>query len=78
MNLQVQLEELKQSTLLKLKEMDGNHQKELQDLRVAVLGKKGSLTELLKGLKDLSNEERPLAGKLVNEVRDILTKAFEE
>ncbi|MFX6052367.1 phenylalanine--tRNA ligase subunit alpha, partial [Acinetobacter baumannii] len=36
------------------------------------------LTELLKGLKDLSNDLRPVVGKQVNEVRDILTKAFEE
>ncbi|HGC8792719.1 TPA: phenylalanine--tRNA ligase subunit alpha [Streptococcus agalactiae] len=78
MDLQKQLEELKISTQEKLKEMTGNHTKELQDLRVQVLGKKGSLTELLKGLKDLSNDLRPVVGKQVNEVRDILTKAFEE
>ena len=78
MDLQKQLEDLKVSTQEKLKEMKGDHQKELQDLRVAVLGKKGSLTELLKGLKDLSNDLRPVVGKQVNEVRDVLTKAFEE
>ncbi|WP_019792081.1 phenylalanine--tRNA ligase subunit alpha, partial [Streptococcus sobrinus] len=78
MDLQKQLEELKASTQAKLKEMTGDHSKELQDLRVAVLGKKGSLTELLKGLKDLSNDMRPVIGKQVNEVRDILTKDFEE
>ena len=78
MDLQKQLEDLKVSTQAKLKEMKGDHQKELQDLRVAVLGKKGSLTELLKGLKDLSNDLRPVVGKQVNEVRDVLTKAFEE
>ena len=78
MDLQKQLEDLKVSTQAKLKEMKGDHQKELQDLRVAVLGKKASLTELLKGLKDLSNDLRPVVGKQVNEVRDVLTKAFEE
>lgn len=36
------------------------------------------MTELLKGLKDLSKEMRPVVGKQVNEVRDVLTKAFEE
>lgn len=40
MDLQTQLEELKTSTQTKLAEMKGNHAKELQDLRVAVLGKK--------------------------------------
>ncbi|UVT93720.1 phenylalanine--tRNA ligase subunit alpha [Streptococcus mutans] len=78
MDLQAQLEELRKSTQATLKEMSGNHSKELQDLRVKVLGKKGSLTELLKGLKDLPNELRPVVGKQVNEVRDVLTKAFEE
>ena len=51
MDLQTQLQELKTSTQAKLAEMRGEHSKELQELRVAVLGKKGSLTELLKGLK---------------------------
>ena len=52
MDLQTQLQELKTSTQAKLAEMRGEHSKELQELRVAVLGKKGSLTDLLKGLKD--------------------------
>ncbi len=42
----------------------------LNDLRVKVLGKKGELTEILKGMKDLSPEERPIVGSLVNKVRD--------
>ena len=78
MDLQTQLQELKTSTQAKLAEMRGEHSKELQELRVAVLGKKGSLTDLLKGLKDLPNEERPKVGKMVNEVRDVLTEAFNE
>ena len=78
MDLQTQLQELKTSTQAKLAEMRGEHSKELQELRVAVLGKKGSLTELLKGLKDLPSEERPTVGKMVNEVRDVLTEVFDE
>ena len=41
MDLQTQLQELKTSTQAKLAEMRGEHSKELQELRVAVLGKKG-------------------------------------
>ncbi|MGT2887498.1 phenylalanine--tRNA ligase subunit alpha [Streptococcus didelphis] len=78
MDLQTQLEELKNKTLDQLKGFQGNQSKELQDLKVSVLGKKGSLTELLKGLKELSATERPLVGKQVNRIRDILTEAFEE
>lgn len=77
-NIEQQLAELSQTTLEKLKEIQHQGEKELQDLRVAVLGKKGSLTDLLKGLKDLSNEMKPIVGKQVNEVRDVLTAAFEE
>ncbi|MCS4487766.1 phenylalanine--tRNA ligase subunit alpha [Streptococcus sciuri] len=78
MDLQEQLEELRISTQKKLKEMREDNAKELQELRVQILGKKGSLTELLKGLKDLSHEMRPIIGKQVNEVRDVLTQSFEE
>ncbi len=51
--------------------------KTLEDLRVKYLGKKGEVTELMKGMKDLSNEERPLMGKLVNDVKDALNNALE-
>lgn len=78
MDLQAQLEELKRSTQEKLADMTHEHTRDLQELRVQVLGKKGSLTELLKGLKDLSTDLRPIVGKQVNEVRDVLTAAFEE
>ena len=75
---QTQLQELKPQRRLNWLKLRGEHSKELQELRVAVLGKKGSLTELLKGLKDLPSEERPTVGKMVNEVRDVLTEAFDE
>ncbi|MGT2910802.1 phenylalanine--tRNA ligase subunit alpha [Streptococcus cameli] len=73
-----QLATLRQETLEKLESLRHDNQKELQELKVSVLGKKGSLTDLLKGLKDLSNEMKPIVGKQVNEVRDVLTKAFEQ
>lgn len=47
--------------------------KEIEDLRVKLLGKKGELTEILKDMKNLSAEERPEIGKIANEVRDFLT-----
>jgi len=48
--------------------------KELDDLRVRYLGKKGEITALLKGLGNLSPEERPAAGQAVNRGR----KEFED
>ena len=47
--------------------------KSLEELRVQLLGKKGQLTELLKMMKDLDKNERPIIGKLANEIRDDLT-----
>ena len=42
---------------------------ELNDVRVAYLGKKGELKNIMKGMKDLSPEERPKFGQLVNDAR---------
>ena len=45
----------------------------LDALRVTVLGKKGELTALLKGMGQLAPEERPKVGAQINEVREHLT-----
>ncbi len=50
--------------------------KKLNDVRVSWLGKKGPLTEVLRGMKDLTPEERPVVGSLANDVRDTLTKTI--
>ncbi|MCQ4726207.1 phenylalanine--tRNA ligase subunit alpha [Anaerotignum faecicola] len=52
--------------------------KELDDLKVKLLGKKGELTAILKGMKDLSNEERPVIGQLANEIRNDIETKIEE
>ena len=52
---------------------------ELENIRVKYLGKKGELTQILRGMGQLSNEERPIVGKLANEAREdietLITKA---
>lgn len=50
--------------------------KALNQVRVNWFGKKGPLTEVLRGMKDLTPEERPVVGALANEVRDALTEAI--
>ena len=50
----------------------------LDEARVAVFGKKGELTQILRGMGGLSAEERPVIGQLVNEVREELEAKFEE
>ena len=50
----------------------------LNDVRVAFLGKKGELTAVLKGMKDVAPEDRPLVGQLVNETREAIEKKLDE
>lgn len=48
--------------------------KELDDLRVKFLGKKGELTAILKRMGSLSAEERPVIGQLANQIRESVEK----
>ena len=50
----------------------------LNEIRVAYLGKKGELTNLLKGMKNVAPEDRPKVGQMVNEVREQLEGRLEE
>ncbi|WP_249870923.1 phenylalanine--tRNA ligase subunit alpha [Oceanobacillus saliphilus] len=52
--------------------------KELQDIKVTYLGKKGSLTGVLRGMGKLSKEERPVVGEIANKVRESITAALDE
>ncbi|PRR82898.1 phenylalanine--tRNA ligase subunit alpha [Clostridium vincentii] len=49
----------------------------IQDIRVKYLGKKGELTTILKSMGGLSNEERPIVGKMVNDVKKIVEAKLE-
>lgn len=48
---------------------------ELRDLEVRFLGRKGELTEILRGVAGLTAEERPMVGKVSNEVKKVLEDA---
>lgn len=50
----------------------------LNDVRVNVLGKKGELTAVLKGMKDVAPEDRPKVGQLVNDARANIESKLEE
>ncbi|MBL1230551.1 phenylalanine--tRNA ligase subunit alpha [Enterococcus sp. BWB1-3] len=76
MSLQSQLEVLKDETLIKINQ--SSDLKVLNQIRVETLGKKGPITEVLRGMKDLSPEERPVVGSFANEIRDLLSQAIEE
>ena len=51
---------------------------EIEQLRVEVLGRKGRLTLLLRGLKDLPAEERPRAGERLNQLRREIEERLDE
>ena len=75
MGLREKLEELRKQGIQEIKaSADLEH---LNDIRVKMLGKKGPLTTVLRGMKDLSKEERPKVGKFANEIRDELAQALE-
>ena len=54
-----------------------NDLRELDSIRVKYLGKKGSLTLLLRGMKDVLPADRPAIGKLVNQVKASITSELE-
>lgn len=64
------LEAIKNSALEDLKKAISKT--EIENIRVKYLGKKGELTQILRGMGSLSAEERPVVGKLANEIRSSL------
>lgn len=50
----------------------------LNDIRVELLGKKGEFTTLLRGLKELAQEERPRIGQIVNDARSQIEALLEK
>ena len=52
--------------------------KGLEDARVGILGKKGSLTQVQQGMRDVPKEDKPAVGAMLNEARAIITAAMED
>lgn len=75
MSLLDRLQEIKHQTAEKIEQADAA---ELETVQNSVLGKKGELTGILKGLKDLPAEERKEAGSLANIIRTELAKLIEK
>lgn len=70
-----QLKDLRESAVAELMKADSPDT--LNDLRVKYLGKKGSLTGILRGMGALSAEERPRIGQIVNQIRSELEGLIE-
>jgi phenylalanyl-tRNA synthetase alpha chain len=68
------LEEIKNSAINELK--TSLSKDELESIRVKYLGKKGELTQILRGMGSLSQEERPVVGKVANEIRSYIEETI--
>ena len=51
--------------------------KELQEIKIKELGKKGRISNLMKSLSEVSTDEKKVLGKSYNELRTNILKAFE-
>lgn len=71
-----QLNALREAALKELETLQ--NPKELEDFRIRYMGKKGSVTGLLRGMGALPAEERPAMGQLVNQLRQELEQAVSE
>lgn len=62
-----------------LSQIDGSeHLEKLNEIKVAYLGKKGELTQVLKSMKDVAAEDRPKVGQMVNEARTSIEERIEK
>ena len=75
-SLETQLKELQQKAVSAI--ADTNTLEELEQLRINYLGKKGQLSQILRGMGKLSPEERPRVGSLANEVKEDLQSNLEK
>jgi len=64
------LENIKALALAEISNVSSS--KQLEEIRIKLLGKKGELTSILKEMGSLSKEERPVMGKIANEVREAI------
>lgn len=70
-------EKLEQIKLEALKQVEAvQDAKSLNDIKVSVLGKQGQLTAILRGMRDVAPEDRPVIGALVNDTRDAIEGAI--
>ncbi|CUN55684.1 phenylalanine--tRNA ligase subunit alpha [Clostridium perfringens] len=74
--MQDKLNQIKELALVEIKEAKDSTT--IDTIRVKYLGKKGELTTILRGMGSLSKEERPIVGKLANEVREVLEAELED
>ncbi|MEI8365732.1 MAG: phenylalanine--tRNA ligase subunit alpha [Parachlamydiaceae bacterium] len=72
--MQQQIEHLKNTFATELKAIDNTT--DLEMLKVKYLGKKGPIQDLMKVLRDVSPEDRPAAGKTINDLKEVIATAI--
>ena len=70
------IQQIREKALAEIDKADGLEK--LNDVRAAILGKKGELTAVLKGMKDVAPDERPKVGQWGNETREAVEKLLDE
>ena len=70
------IEELRQEAIAKISSAENLNV--LNDLRVTFMGKKGPVQGLMKGMKDLSKEEKPIFGQKVNQLKTEISTLIDE
>ena len=75
-NMDQQLEEARHAALLEVSR--AGDESALETARLKYLGQSGIITVFSRGMKDLSKEDKPRLGKLLNEVRSAVTQALDE
>ncbi len=63
---------------IKTKIENASNLKEINEIKVIYLGKKGAMNELTEHLKTLNNEEKKEFGKILNELKNEINQLFEE
>ena len=70
------LEQIKAEAVAQIQAADAPEK--LNDVRVKFLGRKGELTAVLKGMKDVAPEDRPKVGQMVNDTRAAIEQLLDE
>lgn len=74
--MQEDIQNLKNEAIAQI--MDAKDKSELALIRSTFLGKNGRLTQIIKRIKDVPNEERKAIGVLINDTKDIIDKTLNE
>lgn len=70
------IEQLKNEFDSELQAAGSSH--DLENVKVKYLGKKGPIQDLMKSLKDVSPEDRPAVGKIINDLKEHISSGIEQ